>query len=483
MQSAGHQRASRTSSGHCLIEPLESRCLLSTTFYVSPRGKDSNDGLSVKTAWKTIQNAMDQATPGSTVLVMPGVYNQKLSVDVSGNATDGYITFKADGHATINGRNQPGQDIISISGKSYVQIIGFNITGDLGVTDGAGIYLNGADSNINILDNTIHQMHGIQARAIAAYGYDQVTGITNLDINGNNIYDCQPANSETLTLDGNVSNFQIENNYIHNVNNIGIDCIGGEQIDLNPANDFARDGVVSGNRVTRVHFTGTGRDGAGIFIDGAQNVVVTQNTCWRDDVGIEVNAVQSDGVATNVNVSDNYVFNNNGPGISIGASQQNDGVVQSCQVTNNTLFHDGLHDTTDGELRLQFGTNNLIENNIVDASRNVVLLDGQLDTTGDTSDYNLYFVAGSPAAAQFTWDGFPYSGLNFLQATSQQDAHSIFANPLIIGAGTLRPHMSLHSPAVNAGNPGFVPASGETDFYGHPRVLGTAVDIGAIEIA
>jgi hypothetical protein len=217
-------------------------------------------------------------------------------------------------------------------------------------------------------------------------------------------------------------------------------------------------------------------------VDGGQNIVVERNTTWADDVGIEVNAVAPAATTTGVFVRDNNVYLNWGPGISIGASQQTDGIVTGCQVLNNTLFHDNAKRGSDGELRLQWGSNNLIENNLIDASIGTLLLDGQFGSTGDTSNYNLFYSPGSAAAAPFQWDGFSYSGLIGFQAAAAQDASSIFANPLLVTPGSAKPRLSSRSPAINAGDPNFLPADGETDFLGNPRLLGGRVDIGAIEV-
>jgi parallel beta-helix repeat protein len=463
------------------IEPLESRRLLSTTFYVSPRGNDANPGIDLAHAWRTIQEAMNAATPGSTVLVEPGTYNQKLVVNVSGNATDGFITFQAVGRATINGRGIAGADLIYLNHQSYVQIVGFNLVNDLNVSDGSAIDLTGSDDHVSILNNLIHNITGVRANAIRAYGVDPTIGISNLVIAGNQIYQCDPAPSETVTLDGNVHDFQVANNFLHDCNNIGIDCIGGEGICTNPAEDFAHNGTISGNRVTRMHYHGAGREGVGIGLDGSRNIVVEQNTCWADDVGIMVGAVHAGTTASGNTIRDNYVFNNNEPGISIGATDTTGGLVTGNQVLNNTLFHDGIRDAIDGELRLQYGSGNLIENNLIDASRKTLLINSEYGSDQNTSDYNLFYIAQGPAAATFAWGGVPFSGFATYPAASRQDPHSIFANPLLLSPGSFRPVLSRRSPAINAGNPSFVPGAAETDFFGNVRLLGTAVDIGAVE--
>jgi len=464
------------------VEALETRRLLSSTFYVSPKGNDANTGTDIQDAWQHIQQAMNAATPGSTVLVEPGIYNEKVTVNVSGDATDGFITFQAVGRVTITGRGLPAGNIITITGQNYVQIIGFNIQDNVNAYDASGIRITGADNNIQILNNTIHHITGTRAMGITVYGTDAVNGISNLVVSGNQIYDCQPALGETLTLAGNVYDFTVTNNYVHDVNNIGIDFIGGEGFSSNPATDIVRDGEVSGNRITRAHFVGTGRDAAGIFVDGGQNIVVERNTAWNDDVGIEVNAVQPGAVCINVIVRDNYVFDNRESGISIGASQQTDGTEEDCQVTNNTLYHDNTEHDGDGEIRLQYGSDNLIENNLVVGLRGTQLFDGTFGSANNTSDYNLFYSPDGPNNSHYEWNDFPYTGLSLFENASGQDVNSIFANPLLVSPGSFIPRISRRSPAINAGDPTYTPGAGETDFNGQPRLLGSAVDIGAVEV-
>src|SRR5579864_9639006 len=63
-------------------------------FYVSTTGDDSNPG--TRTApWRTVQHAADTVGAGSTVNVRGGVYEELVNIKVSGNATDGFITFRS----------------------------------------------------------------------------------------------------------------------------------------------------------------------------------------------------------------------------------------------------------------------------------------------------------------------------------------------------------------------------------------------------
>ncbi len=64
------------------------------------------------------------------------------------------------------------------------------------------------------------------AMAITVYNSDQQTSRRQLIIDNCILYDCEPAWSEALTLNGNVEQFQVTNNRVYNMNNIAIDFIG-----------------------------------------------------------------------------------------------------------------------------------------------------------------------------------------------------------------------------------------------------------------
>ena len=65
-----------------------------SSFYVSNTGDDSNPGTQ-RAPWPTIQHAADTVRAGSTVNVRGGIYEERVSIKASGNATDGYITFRS----------------------------------------------------------------------------------------------------------------------------------------------------------------------------------------------------------------------------------------------------------------------------------------------------------------------------------------------------------------------------------------------------
>ena len=91
-----------------LFEQLESRCLLSTTWYVATSGSDGNSG--TRTApLRTIQAAANKAGPGDIVSIHAGTYRETVTPAFSGRA-GAPVIFQpfGDGPVTVS-----GADVIS----------------------------------------------------------------------------------------------------------------------------------------------------------------------------------------------------------------------------------------------------------------------------------------------------------------------------------------------------------------------------------
>src|SRR5215472_10962291 len=102
-----------------------------SVFYVATTGNDSNAGTQAS-PWRTVQHAADTALAGSTVNVRGGVYEELVNINRSGNASDGFITFRSypgetavldAEHFTPSGR----QAVLTIHNQSYVRVEGFEI--------------------------------------------------------------------------------------------------------------------------------------------------------------------------------------------------------------------------------------------------------------------------------------------------------------------------------------------------------------------
>ena len=73
---------------------LQPAILKATTFHVAPDGCNTNGG-TLAAPFRTIQHAADQAQPGDTVLVAPGVYRERIAPPRGGNSNNP-ITYRSD---------------------------------------------------------------------------------------------------------------------------------------------------------------------------------------------------------------------------------------------------------------------------------------------------------------------------------------------------------------------------------------------------
>ena len=269
------------------------------TFYVSTTGNDANPG-TMAVPWRTISHAATVATAGGTVYVMGGVYNEIVNFPNSGTLGSP-ITFQSypGQTAIIDGTGlavSGTKGLITISGvRSYITVSGFEIR-NLSSASGVpcGVWVTGSGTGVQIQNNLIHNIITTKgtgnACGLFAYGTSQ-TPISGLIVNGNELYDLQTGESESMTLNGNVTNFQVTNNLIHDNTNIGIDIIGYEG--TGPAGyDEASYGIVSGNTVYNISgIANAGEDAEydadGLYCDGCGYTTFERNVLFQVDYGIE----------------------------------------------------------------------------------------------------------------------------------------------------------------------------------------------------
>jgi hypothetical protein len=259
----------------------------------------------------------------------PTPYVEKLVLPRSG-APGAYVTLEVwpGEHPVVDGTGVSGDDLLLIAGRSWVRVVGLELRNDLGLNDGAGIRVTGAGSHVELRQNRIHDIRGRNAMGITVYG-TEAAAISDLVIDGNEIFDCDPAPSEALTLNGNVDGFQVTNNVVRDVNNIAIDLIGGER-DIQPdQNLVARNGVVRGNQVMRARSSYGGGFAGGIYVDGGRAIVVENNLVTESDLGLEVGAENSGIVASSVTVRNNLLIANEKAGLMFGGYAAGVGAAQN----------------------------------------------------------------------------------------------------------------------------------------------------------
>ncbi len=94
------------------------------TYYVSPSGNDANDGLSIGTAWRTIQHAADNVSAGDIVKIASGTYNEEVRLSASGTPSN-YIVFEnyESTKPVIEGGGTRSHGVV-IRGVDYVKLKG-----------------------------------------------------------------------------------------------------------------------------------------------------------------------------------------------------------------------------------------------------------------------------------------------------------------------------------------------------------------------
>jgi hypothetical protein len=479
-----------------------------SSFYVSTAGNDSNPGTQAA-PWRTVQHAADVARAGSTINVRGGVYEELINIKASGNASDGFITIQSypgetatldATHFTPSGR----QGVLTIHNQSYVRIEGLEIrnfhTAEHRLAP-LGIDIMGAGSHIELLKNNVHHIEqtfqgrdkpgsGGNGFGIAVYGTDAKSPITDLIIDGNEVHHLQTGSSESLVVNGNVTNFRITHNVVHDNNNIGIDVIGFERTAPDPAVDQARDGVVSGNLVYNITSRGNpayGNDenSDGIYVDGGTRILIEQNVMHDVDFGIELASEHRDRATSYITARNNLIYHGHTAGVSIGGYAPERGHTEHCTVVNNTLYDNDTSATGSGEFQMQWNmADNIFANNIVYAGPRCLIAanKSQVDKNHPpvAIDHNLYFCASGAKASTWGETSGAVTGFgNYVQSTGN-DGHSQFLDPHFVDVAAKDFHLQPDSPAIVAGTTDGV-LVGERDLEGSPRVKSGKIDIGCYQ--
>ncbi len=465
------------------------------TYWVAIDGDDAAPGTRDE-PWATLQHAADSVGPGATVFVREGVYEQRVEVRDSG-APGRPLTFAAapDERVVLEGSSlevPAGQNaMIEIDGGRYVTVRGFEITGYRSDVSGhvpIGILVTGAADHIRIADNLVHDLgttfegrNGGDAHGIGVFGTDGDHPIDDVEIVDNELANLTLGSSEALVVNGNVKDFLIEGNKVHDTNNIGIDVIGFEGTAPDPTVDQARDGIVRGNEVWNIDSYGNpaygnSRSADGIYVDGGRDILIEGNTIHDVNIGIELASEHAGRSTRNITARNNVVYDATAIGIAIGGYDRRRGSTEDCVIVNNTVVN------TDGvELLVQFDTrDNVIANNVfVAGPRHVFVENSFRENVRNTLDHNLYSSVDGSSAGVWLWKGVGYDDFEGWSARSGNDRSSVFADPEFADPAGHDYSLGPGSPAVDAG--AFLATSGALDLDGNPRAQAGGIDLGALE--
>lgn len=466
-------------------------------YWVALDGDDAAPGTSDE-PWATLQKAADTAPPGAQVLVREGVYAQRVELHVSGEPGRP-ITFEPAPDATVvldgSTMEVPSDHsaMITIDSERYLTVRGFEITGFESDESGRvpiGILVTGTADHIRLEGNFVHDMgttfpgrNGGDAHGIGVFGTSNDHPIEEVEIIENELAHLTLGSSEALVVNGNVKDFLIEGNRVHDTNNIGIDVIGFEGTAPDPTVDQARDGIVRANTVWNVDSAGnpaygSDRSADGIYVDGGRDILIEGNVVHDVNIGIELASEHAGRSTRNITARNNVVFDATAIGIAIGGYDRHRGSTEDCIIVNNTFVN------TDGvELLVQFDTrNNVIANNVIVAGPQHVFVENPYrENLGNTLDHNLYSSLDGSSVGTWQWKGADYADFDAWKARSGNDRTSIFADPEFRDSGADDYSLGTGSPAVDAG--AFLAAAGTTDIDGEPRAQAGGIDLGAFELS
>jgi hypothetical protein len=338
---------------------------------------------------------------------------------------------------------------------------------------------------VKILNNVVHDIQaenggdGAGAHGIAVYGTTTAPS-ERIEIAGNELYGLVLGWSEAVVVNGNVRDFDVHDNVVHDVNNIAFDFIGFEsdvcpscsQDDVTAESNVnrARNGRVVDNVAYNVTSFGNpayGNDKAAgcFYVDGGAGIVIERNVAYGCDLGVELASEWYGKSTRDIVVRNNFLYANDVACIATGGYSSGNGsgggAAKNCLVLNNTLSDCARSGWADAGILLQNrNQSNVYQNNVVVATPGTsAIVDGGSANTGNVFDYNIYFGGGLDGVT----DG----------------AHSKTIDPGLVNAAAGDLHLGPNSPAKNAGNDAL--DVGETDIDGEVRKNG-AVDIGADEL-
>lgn len=307
--------------------------------YVAPTGNDIAEG--TETApWRTVQHAADSVGPDTTVWVNAGTYEGGLQIS-QGGSPGAYVVFRSSGAGPARLVGGPAFDAVVHIEASYVVLAGFEISdhdrGQTEAADAIGVQVEPSEgdlTNIQILNNWVHDIGpGVVEGAACYYNAHGIIAqaegqlIQNLIVRGNELSNLYVGHSECLVLNGNIDGFEVTQNYVHDVNNIGIDIIGYEK----NSRETTKNGYVADNVVLDASnywpycsrgncaYPAGDESSDGIYVDGGAEMVIEYNVVGRADHGIELQS-ENGQLIRNVEVRFNAVFNSHYKNFTLGDS-------------------------------------------------------------------------------------------------------------------------------------------------------------------
>ena len=392
---------------------------MAADYYVSPTGSDGADGLSMPTAWATLNHAAGLVNAGDTVHVVDGSYQ---GFDLRRSGTAGHpITFQAASPTVqITADNGTTPDGINVEDAAYIVIDGFTVD---------------------------HR-----TRAGIRVAVSQFVTVRNCHTGYNGHWGIFSGFADDFTIENNEAHHSMVEHGIYVSNSGDRPIIRGNLVHDNYANGIHMNGDIS-------------QGGDGLI----SNALVERNIIYGNGMG-GGSGINMDGVTDSL-IQNNLLYDNHASGISlyhIDAAAGSSGNV----VVNNTIVN-----PADARwcININSGsTGNVVVNNILynDHSFHGAITIDPSSTAGFVSDHNSVVDRFSTDAGDSVIDLTAWRALGY-------DANSFLATPadLFVTPG-IDFHLAAASPAIDAGTSTDAPFQ---DLDGTARPIGVGVDVGAYE--
>ncbi|MEN6435997.1 MAG: choice-of-anchor Q domain-containing protein, partial [Anaerolineaceae bacterium] len=466
-------------------------------------GSNTNDGLTVSTPVKTIQQAITLAKAGYTIYVRAGTYNENLTVTKSGTAA-APITLTRYGSETVIINGGTGIALRASNGASYWVVDGLTIKSTNRYTLQLGFWGEATTNYWTVRNNSIKganyivgsyhlwENNNIDGTGYAGTGGD--AGISDGSIShhnvyrGNTVHDFTHYNARGIWTQGLTHDSLIENNYVYNiVASSGL----GQCIDLDGAGNVEWRHTVRGNTVVNCSYMGIQLEN--IFASTIENNVIRGGRAgigiinYNSNVGCAVGGENNQygdtngdknckGDITNNIIRQNVITTSSYWGAGYGGILNWD--AGGLKILGNTIYSPSS--SSNAGINFQGTAANTKEGSIIG---NIVMNgNGTAVCAQDFASFssisnNLTFRTNSTKSYGLgSGCSTTYSVAEF-QSLTGKGQNSAFGDPLFVNASGNDLHPTSGSPSVDAG----VNLGTSTDIEGKNRPAGSTYDIGAYE--
>ena len=300
----------------------------------------------------SIQTAVNNLQKGYTLYLKGGLYKLQSAIEIDVTGTPDlyvHITSAPNEKAVISSTNTKEIGLFEITG-SYIIIENLTFS-DVTAKNVQGIVFYGGGQNHIIIRNNVFDSlkttdidGDYGANGILLMGENE-KGIKQIAIYKNTLTNNVLGYSEAVSVAGNCEEVYVLENILDSNTNIGIDFYGNAGYCKKQELDQPRKSVAINNKVKKS--ISPYADCSGIYIDGARDIYVYQNTIEESQYGIEIGSEEKNDKypVKNIIVEKNILTDNTVTGLRIGGFQQKaTGVVKECTIKDNLISgsHNGV---------------------------------------------------------------------------------------------------------------------------------------------